>query len=374
MWAKIKLLILTVLTVLVVLVAYKFKITPTQIIPYPYLMNVKNIEGSLEAASSNVLIIGDRMGVALDKYIPSLIKDTSEELREPLKVYNWSRANEGLHRSIDKLKKLDALPSVIIYHGASEEFYEKKFYISQKPQIMQNMARYEDDAILTMIMTAPFLSKYIYTPVRYIPLGDYPKQDSSTYTGKQRQDRLEIGFKIFEKEVIELIQYVKSKDSKLIIMTTPINLEAEPKSVCENSKTQTMEEYQKNIEAMIQNGNKKQAYIKAKELAKISLTNAKSHYLYGKVALELGRFKEAREQLTLAAAYDCTQWRINIIFNKILTKIASKNNIEVVDFDTLVNQNLGRDTLFLDPIYPQVIYYERAFSEIKKQIRKSFNL
>ena len=125
---------------------------------------------------------------------------------------------------------------------------------------------------------------------------------------------------------------------------------------------------------MINKGNKKQAYIKAKELAKISLTNAKSHYLYGKVALELGRFKEAREQLTLAAAYDYIQWRANVVFNKILTKIGKKNNIEIVDFDTLVNQNLGRDALFLDPIYPQIIYYERAFSQIKKLIRKSFNL
>ncbi|TNF31340.1 MAG: hypothetical protein EP319_02440 [Deltaproteobacteria bacterium] len=374
MWKKIKLLFLTLLTILVVLFAYKYKITPTQIIPYPYLMNVKNIEGSLEAASSNVLIVGDRMGVALDKYIPELIKDTSAELKDPLKIYNWSRSNEGLHRSIDKLKKLDALPSVVIFHGASEEFYEKKFYISQKDIIMKNMALYEDDAILTMIMTAPFISKYLYTPIKYIVLGDYPKQDSSTYTGKQKQDRLEIAFKIFEKEVIELIQYVKSKDSKLIIMTTPINLETEPKSVCENAKTQTMEDYQKDIELMISEGNKKKAYLKAKELAKISLTNAKSHYLYGKVSLDLGRFKEAREQLTMAAAYDCTQWRINIVFNKILEKIAKRNNVELVDFDMLVNQNLGRDTLFLDPIFPQVIYYQRALNEIKKLIRKSFNL
>jgi hypothetical protein len=374
MWKKIKLLFLTLLTILVVLFAYKYKITPTQIIPYPYLINVKNIEGSLEAASSNVLIVGDRMGVALDKYIPELIKDTSAELKDPLKIYNWSRSNEGLHRSIDKLKKLDSLPSVVIFHGASEEFYEKKFYISQKDIIMKNMALYEDDAILTMIMTAPFISKYLYTPIKYIVLGDYPKQDSSTYTGKQKQDRLEIAFKIFEKEVIEFIQYVKSKDSKLIIMTTPINLETEPKSVCENAKTQTMEDYQKDIELMISEGNKKKAYLKAKELAKISLTNAKSHYLYGNVSLDLGRFKEAREQLTMAAAYDCTQWRINIVFNKILEKIAKRNNVELVDFDMLVNQNLGRDTLFLDPIFPQVIYYQRALNEIKKLIRKSFNL
>ena len=374
MWKKIKLLFLTLLTILVVLFAYKYKITPTQIIPYPYLINVKNIEGSLEAASSNVLIVGDRMGVALDKYIPELIKDTSAELKDPLKIYNWSRSNEGLHRSIDKLKKLDSLPSVVIFHGASEELYEKKFYISQKDIITKNMALYEDDAILTMIMTAPFISKYLYTPIKYIVLGDYPKQDSSTYTGKQKQDRLEIAFKIFEKEVIEFIQYVKSKDSKLIIMTTPINLETEPKSVCENAKTQTMEDYQKDIELMISEGNKKKAYLKAKELAKISLTNAKSHYLYGNVSLDLGRFKEAREQLTMAAAYDCTQWRINIVFNKILEKIAKRNNVELVDFDMLVNQNLGRDTLFLDPIFPQVIYYQRALNEIKKLIRKSFNL
>jgi len=374
MWGKIKLIFLTILTIFVVLVAYKYKITPTQIIPYPYLMNVKNIEGSIEASRANVLIIGDRMGVALEKYIPELVKDTSAELKDPLNIYNWSRANEGIHRSIDKLKKLEALPSVIIYHGASEEFYEKKFYISQKNKILENMRRYEDDAILTLIMTAPFLSKYLYTPIKFLVLGDYPKQDSLTYTGVQRQNRLELGFKIFQKEVFELIQLAKSKDSKLIIMTTPLNLESEPRSVCDNAKTQTMDDYQKDIERMLDTGNKKKAYIKAKELSKISLTNAKSHYLHGKAALELGRFKEAREQLTLAAAYDCTQWRINVVFNKILTTIAKKNNVEVVDFDTLVNQNLGRDTLFLDPIYPQVIYYQRALKEIKKLIRKSFNL
>ncbi|MCO4793001.1 MAG: hypothetical protein KC493_04775 [Bacteriovoracaceae bacterium] len=335
---------------------------------------MKNIEGSLEAAQANVIIIGDRMGVALDKYIPDLIADTSKELREPLNIYNWSKTNEGLHRSIAKLKALENLPSVVVFHGASEEFYEKKFLISQKNTVLKNFKRYEDDTVLTLIMTVPPISKYLYTPVHFMKLGDYPKQDSSTYTGKQRQDRMELSFKIFQKEIWELIQFVKSKDSTLIFITTPINMETEPKSSCENSKTETMDAYQDEIEKMIKDGNKKIAYSKAKELTKVSLANSRSHFLKGKAALSLGRFKEARNDLLLAAAYDCTQWRGNVVFNKIMVDLAKKNNVQLIDFNSIVNQNLGRDSLFLDTIYPQVIYYQRALDELKKLIRKSFNL
>ena len=76
------------------------------------------------------------MGHNLNAYLPSLIKDISSNLAEVIKVFNWSRKNEGMHRTLSKIKSLKNLPEIIIYHGGSEEFFEKTFFIKDKKTIL----------------------------------------------------------------------------------------------------------------------------------------------------------------------------------------------------------------------------------------------
>ena len=44
-----------------------------------------------------------------------------------------------------------------------------------------------------------------------------------------KQIKMEIGFKLFEFELEEMINYVRSHDSHLVLTTTPVNLEIKPK-------------------------------------------------------------------------------------------------------------------------------------------------
>ena len=62
----------------------------------------------------------------------------------------------------------------------------------------------------------------------------------------------------------------------------------------------------------------KSAYSVSKRLAEKSIGNAYSFYLHGMVSLKLQKFKEARETLVKAEAFDCRRWRGSNIFNNII--------------------------------------------------------
>ena len=79
------------------------------------------------------------MGSALQRFLPEMIERLSKDLNEPIKIYNWSKPNEGLHRTISKLKSLKKLPPMVIFHGASQEFFEKKVCCIGKDEHYQKL-------------------------------------------------------------------------------------------------------------------------------------------------------------------------------------------------------------------------------------------
>jgi hypothetical protein len=355
-------------------IAFKYQATPAQVIPYPYILKLSKVEGASAAQNSHVLIVGDRMGKALDRFIPTLKKTISVSLEEPLKIYNWSSQYEGLHRTLAKLKTLDTLPPVIVYHGASEEFYEKKFLINKKKTILKNFKLYDNDKISSLIMTVPLLSKFIYLNPNHQLLPTIPREDLTKYSSKYKQFRMELTYKIFEYEINELINYARLKDSSLIFVTTPVNLEIAPKQVCKNSTSEDIKQLQKSMIKQIKRNSLKTIYAQTKELASKSIGNAKSQFIYGTVALSLLKFKEAKNALIRAEAFDCKKWRGSNIFNNIMKKKAKRNNVYLIDFNNMVNLNLGRDTIFHDEFYPQHLYYQQLMGLLETKIRKAYQL
>ena len=349
-------------------VTFRLVISPTQLVPYPYEVQRLDYADQSLAEKTTVLIVGDRMGKALDAYLPQLINKSSVNLNTPLPVFNWSKEHESIARTLAKLKSLKKIPPVIVYLGASEEGYERRYDPRDLPRILKNFERYEDVKFQSLIMTTPILSRLIYTPIRRTLLGKDPVKDSASYTAEGYQLLAELNFKLFTSEVQDLVTWAKENKTQLILNTTPINLETLPHQVCENTTTENLKIYQEEIMSRIAKDDLKATLAELKELNQKIIGNALNFHLLGSVYLKLGQLSKAREEYVKAAAYDCSPWRTNPIHNIIIEKAAIQNNVHLINFDRLVNQNLGQDVTFLSEIYPQHVYYQQYINLLSQKI------
>jgi hypothetical protein len=73
-----------------------------------------------------------------------MVENIVTTAKSSLKVKILAEKGEGLHRTLHRLKMLKALPPIIIYHGGSEELFEKSFLSSEYSAIMENIKIYED--------------------------------------------------------------------------------------------------------------------------------------------------------------------------------------------------------------------------------------
>jgi hypothetical protein len=344
--------------------AYFYFLSESRIMirPYPYSVSDTNVSGLESAAKADVLILGDRMGKALEKESQILEQSTK------LKLYNWSTNHEGIHRTLSKLKLLKKFPPIIVFHGASEELYEKKFHISDDEKIKKNFTVYENDKLISLIITFPILSKYYYKRLHYIDLNSKIIENIEIYSPKERLIQKQISFQLFNQEIKDLIELVKTNRSKLIFITTPINSLIAPKETCANSVTQNIQDAQSEIEKLLSLGQSKEAYADAVKLSAITTANANSFYLLGKAARSTGDLQVARIAFQKASVFDCRNWRGNAVYNAIILKEAKKNNLSVIDFDLEINSNEAIDSVFFDEIYPQNIYYQTLAKELSESI------
>jgi len=342
------------------------------ITPYPFTFNdsvKKGLSGELNSAQgAKILIVGDRMAEALNSYTPGLSSELLKNFKNAPQIYNWAKPHEGLHRTLNKLKSLKVFPPIIVYHGASSELYEQIFSIEDKEAILKNFSIFDDENIISLIITFPVLSKYFYKKIKYYDLGSI-KEYSNQNSGLDKLSEKEVSFKLFEYELRELIDLVKVNKSNLIIITTPINLEIAPKEVCAQSTTNTIVEVQQEIEGLIKEGNYKLAYSKALELSEETNSNAKSFYLLGLASLGNGDLKSAKNALSKAAVFDCNNWRGNAVYNAILKKMAQERQISLIDFDQYLSSALSKEGLFIDDIFPQNVYYQTMMTDLKEALK-----
>lgn len=352
---------------------WQYSSKKTLLTPFPYSFNTnaqKSIESELaEAGSAKILIVGDRMGENLKTYTPELLEELGKSFSKPPKIYNWARPHEGLHRTLFKLKSLKKLPSIIIYHGASSELYEQKFDLHDAGAISKNFQTYDDEKMISLIITFPWLSKVLYKKMQYFDLG-VTKEYKNLNDGSSKMTEKEISFKLFDYELRELVDLIKDKKSNLILITTPLNLEIAPKEICAQSTSNTIIEVQQSIESLLKEGNFKTAYPKALELSNETYSNALSFYLLGKASMGLGEIAKAREALQKASVFDCANWRGNAVYNAIMKTEAKKRQIELIDFDQFMASSLSKEGLFIDEYFPQNIFYQSMISELKDSLKK----
>jgi tetratricopeptide (TPR) repeat protein len=370
---KIFLLTLFLLIIAVGLFYFNFEAKRTLITPFPYSFTPKaalEFAGELALAeSSKILIVGDHMGANLEPFIPELKDSLALKFKDPPIIYNWSRAHEGLYRTLFKLSKLKKFPPIIVYHGASSEMYEKTFSVNDKNAILGNFTSYDDEKIISLIITFPWLSKIFYKRMHYYDL-DEKKEYKNHLTDQRKLDEKEISFKLFDYQIKSLIELVKEKKSHLIMITTPLNLEIHPHETCSHSTNQTVINSQKEIEIMMKTGDLKSAFSLAFALSNDTYSNARTFYLLGKVNLGLGDLAEARSAFQKATVFDCDHWRGNAVYNAIMKSEAKAHQVMLIDFDQYMASQLSHEALFNDDFFPQNVFYQTMMSELLENLKK----
>ncbi|RLA64171.1 MAG: hypothetical protein DRQ88_11325 [Epsilonproteobacteria bacterium] len=351
---------------------YLYGTKPTSIYPYPYILKSTEIKSLASMETADVLIIGDRMASHLKKINNELVKNASPGFSQDLKILNWGEKNEGLHRTIKKIKALKAVPQLMIYHGASEEFYEKKFYLEENKNLDANLKKYNDPKVLSSIISFPPLSKYFYSYERYILLESKLVKNIVELPVIKKQIQLEMGYKIFQGELDELISLSKEKRFKLFLITTPINLSIPPKETCTNSLSNSLAAEHRTLEKMIKAGQTKQAFNELKKIGETIPGNAHNYFLLGLSLKMMGKFQEARAILEQGTAFDCFAWRSNIVFNNIIRNTAYLQKIPLIDFDQIVNEHFGHKQLFEDEIFPLKELYSLLVNKLAPKINIFF--
>ena len=368
------LLIILVITVVTAgfFVTRRYILNPEQIVPFPYAFEQKAQDLTLDAP---ILIIGDSMGSYLAKFAPTLAHSISINLERPIKIQTIATPGHALHRSLHQLKALTQWPQILIYQGASEEFYENKFLLSEIPKIKENFGRYKDDRIETFLLLYPWLSRLIYEPVKRVKLPAHLVRAETEVQDEEKNylKKLETELLLFEQHLIELVLRSKDRNSLLILTTTPINLDTPPKKVCNFTRTVDIEAEILSLRSLLKIS-PKEAYNKSSRLIKQYSGNADLLYLHGQVSKRLGYFEEAVNTLLNASAYDCSPWRATEVHNSIIRKVSREHQVLLFDFAKLVENEFTANTTFFDELHPQNLYYDKGMEQLGMVIRSILKL
>ncbi|MBL7665655.1 MAG: hypothetical protein JNM93_11030 [Bacteriovoracaceae bacterium] len=340
--------------------------------PYPYTF--MNNQAQSTIGLSPIVLMGDRLGVQLAKFLPIMSEELSVGLVNKIEISSLAQPHQALHRTLETLQHLEPKPKIVIYQGAAEEFYEKIFETKDGPLILRNIHRYNDPFYQSLFYFAPFMTHFLYKEIQKVPLSTEPQADKEPYLSPDRMLRTEIAYKLFELHLDELVRYSKKHNILLILMTTPINLLEEPRNTCEAVTSEEITTEIVQIKALIEKKDHKQAYARAKTLASKSPGHARAFYVYGLMAKKIGENNEALQALEVAASFDCEPWRGSPVFNQIIRDYARKHDVFLFDFQQMLMDEWNDNIVFFDEQHPQNFYYERASKAMAKVLRKVLKL
>ncbi len=346
---------------------------PVSLIPFPYKF-APSLDTQIDSESIPILIIGDRMGFKLASVKNYLEEKISINLTKKVKILSLAQKGEALHRTVQKIKRLNKLPLITIYLGASEEFYEKKFLSRDLETIENNLKLFSDDRVKTLLIIFPYLSKLIYEPVTYRVFDQKVVKDDTDYTDTIILKRKIIGFKIFEEELRELFSYLKDRGSYVFALTTPLNYDTPPRKSCDGSLDEFTSKRIDEAVELIKIKDFKKAYSITKDLILIANNNAKIFYIHGQVAESLGHQRESQRSLEMGISLDCEQWRGTPVHNVIIKKVARENEVVLFDFDRFLVKEKEVNTVFSDNIYPQNLYIEKVAKILSDKIKSLLKL
>lgn len=341
-----------------------------QIFPYPYGFSSTPENVRPEAP---IVLVGDRMGKNFSRFIPELSGAISANLDKAIKIQDLTAQGQSLPRTLHLLEHLVPWPQIVIYHGGSEEFREKKFEIPEVPKIRKNLDRYHDEVIETFLILYPWLSRIVYEPVERVKLPEAPAPMAEV-SQKEYLSRLETELLLYEQQLVQLVEMSKNRNSLLILTTTPVNLDIPPREVCDFSSNLEIEKKILELREYLKKNDLKSAYQESSEARRRYLGNARLLYIHGQISRRLGKLDEGKKALLEASAYDCAPWRTTSVQNSIIRKVARDHQVLLFDFALLVEKDWVQNTTFFDELFPQNLYYERAMAQLGLVIRKILKL
>ena len=312
------------------------------------------------------------MGVYLSKFNTILAATISSNLAKPIKIQSLAKNGFGIHRTLHDLRALTQWPQILIYQGASEEFYESKFHLSEITKIRKNFELYSDDRVETFLILYPELSRIVYEPIKRVVLGPMPVEEEVTQ--EIYLQRLETEILLFEQQLVQLVQLSKDRNTLLILSTTPINLDQPPKKICDFTTTDDIEAEILGLRDLLRANNPKSAYTKSSKLITQYSGNAELLFIHGQISKRLGKLDEARTTLLEASAYDCSPWRATEMNNSIIRKVAKQHQILLFDFAKVVEDDFGKNTTFFDELHPQNLYYDKGMEQLGLVIKSILKL
>ena len=370
-----KILALCIIALIVVPLSwlgYRYSQNETTLIPKPYSFT-PGIYRGIEA-DAPILIVGDAMAVRLSKFSSMLANKISVNLSKPIKIESLALEGEGLHRTMEKVSKLERPPLIIIYLGNIDESYENIFKNSDISTIEANLSLYQDPEIKSLVMALPEVSRFVYAPVEKVVLTKEIKPAKRSLPDHILQRKLALSYKIFEAQVYEFFNFIMKRNSFLIPITTPLNLLRKPGANCYGSLNPSTEEDLRTLKQKIKEKDYKGAFNLSRELALINQNHAVSLFLHGFVSFKLNRFEESQKYLERAMAFDCSLPRGNPIYNNIMRKAATANGFQFLDFHQYLVDQSQVNVTFIDDVYPQDFYMEKLTDMLSLRIKTLLKL
>jgi hypothetical protein len=369
---KISLLVLAV--AIVILGFSRFISNKESSYPYPYTIKRQSKSQIERAEKADILIVGDSTALQLNKYLEKFIKNASKKLKKPLKIYNWAKDDEPLAITLAKVKSLKKLPMLTLYHGGISELDHKRFFPQDIPKIHKNLKLIKNDGIHTLLITFPFLSRLIYTPINYVKLTHDSKGHSApkgkSYGPKLIQHILKLHYSFYTKEAQDLFTHYKLNDANIWVIPAALNVETKPIKVCSNTESQATFDGRSKIDKYIKMKAFKDARNASLKLIQDYKANSLNYYQLAQILMANGMYTQARSALYHARMYDCGLNQSTPIHLKILMEEAEKRDFKVIDFNRMVLDHLGRNKLFFDEEIPQGLFYESLMSKLNTLFKK----
>ena len=107
--------------------ALRYNQNITQAYPYPYKMNPVLLDEITQAEGADIVLIGDSSSSLLNDSLKGILDNVAKYLQRAPVVYDWGREAETMAQTLEKLKSLKKLPTLLIYHGGRDTLIKKKF-------------------------------------------------------------------------------------------------------------------------------------------------------------------------------------------------------------------------------------------------------
>lgn len=373
-----KIIIIVILAIILlpcIFVARRLIVNPIRITPYPYKITRKSWKEIERISPNTILLTGDQSSAMLFPFLGTVSENISQKLRNALTIKDITRKNEGIHRTLGKIKKIKDLPAVIIYAASGSELLEQKIKANSFKTFKSNLNIYNNAYLRTLIELYPRSSQLLYKPSPRLVLKEEIKKVKLGEKLSSISEYIKLSYFLYKIQLSDLVKYTIDSGSEIILITTPINYDIPPVKNCPQSGGGEITELNNILVKRIEQGNLKSLKEEVSRLELMNMSNALSFWTLGQYYKSKGLIQKGKEYLKKSNAFDCNiEYHPSEIANQITREVAKELQVPLIDFSRTIDQNNDETTPFLIEHQPQDIYLEKLIDQIIWEIKNSLNI